>query len=118
MKKILVLVLSGVAGLMLASVSLAGTDCTGGPVIVTIAETAELSEGQARIVIPVNGMTCAGCSSAITRVVKNLEGVVSVDVNYEEGNTTVVHERGRVTVEQIVAAINKTGYKASVPEKG
>jgi copper chaperone CopZ len=81
-------------------------------------EKADLPEGQARAVIPVGGMTCGGCASAVTVAVKKLDGVVDVAVDREKGSATVTYERKKVTVDEIVAAINKAGYKATNPEKG
>ena len=118
MRKLLVLAVVGVVGLMSGTVSLAGADCTNAQIVAIDSESPELSEGQARVVIPVNGMTCGACASAITRAVKKLDGVITVDVDYEKGSTTVVLEEEKVTTEQIVEAINKTGFKASMPAKG
>ena len=82
----------------------------------------KLPAGQARTVIPVKGMTCEGCTSAITYAVKKLDGVVDVKVDHEKGNAAVTYEKEKVDVDKIVAAINKTGFEASKPnvsdEKG
>ncbi len=78
----------------------------------------DLPPGQDRVTIPVSGMTCGGCAAAIDRSVKKLGGVVAVDVDHLEGTVTVVRVTDQVTVERIVEAINKTGFKASNPEKG
>ena len=77
---------------------------------------AELPEGQIRTVIPVSGMTCAGCASSVQTAVKKLDGVVDVVVHHEEGNTEVTYVKDKVSVTDIVKAINKTGFKASEPK--
>lgn len=79
---------------------------------------AELPEGQTRTLIPVSGMTCAGCASAINTAVKKLDGVVDVVVDHEKGNTQVTYVKDKVTVGEIVKAINKTGFKATEPKAG
>lgn len=79
--------------------------------------TSVASEKQDQVVIPVKGMTCAGCSAAVRVAVKRLDGVVSVEVDHEKASATVVRNPEKVTVEQIVEAINRTGFKASPPEK-
>lgn len=76
-----------------------------------------LPEGQARVMIPVKGMTCAACTSSIKLALKRLEGVISVDVDYLKGAATVVHDKNKVTVKQMVTTINKTGFEASLPQK-
>lgn len=78
----------------------------------------KLPEGQTRVMIPVEGMTCAGCSASITLALKRLDGVIRVDVDFRKGAATVVHEKDKVTVKQMVATINKAGFKARMPEKG
>ena len=51
-------------------------------------------------------MMCTGCSGAVERVLGKMEGVQSFDVNLETQKVTVV---GTVTMEEVVAAIAKTG---------
>ncbi len=76
-----------------------------------------LAPGQERVVIPVKGMTCGGCETAIKIALKKLDGVLAVHADHRNGTVTVTHEKDKVTVERIVEAIDKTGFKASVPGK-
>ncbi len=76
-----------------------------------------LAEGQARVVIPVTGMTCGGCCVPVESAVNKLEGVVNAKADYDKGRATVVYEESKVTVKEIVDAINTTSFKASMPEK-
>ena len=76
-----------------------------------------LSEGQARVVLPIEGMTCGGCCISVETAVKKIEGVVNAKADYEEGQATVTYEKDKVTVKKIVDAINTTSFKASMPEK-
>src|SRR6185503_19637159 len=69
-----------------------------------------------KIVLPVRGMTCGACSGIIRDELRKLPGVVTVEADYEKGTATVTYRKDQVTVEQIVAAINKTGFKASMPQ--
>jgi copper chaperone CopZ len=59
----------------------------------------------------VEGMTCAGCENHIQSEVNKLEGIISVKASYENGNTIVKYDRTKVLNQQIVEAINSTGYK-------
>ena len=61
----------------------------------------------------VERMTCTGCENHIEREVNKLDGIISVEASYEEGNTSVKYDRTKVTEEQIIKAINSTGYKVS-----
>ncbi len=69
-----------------------------------------------KIILPVRGMTCGACSGIIRDELRRLPGVVTVAADYEKGTATVTYMKDQVTVEQIVAAINKTGFKASMPQ--
>lgn len=61
----------------------------------------------------VEGMTCAGCENHVESEVNKLDGIISVKASYEEGNTIVKYDRTKVTEEQIIKAINSTGYNVS-----
>ncbi len=82
------------------------------------AQEQALPEGQARVVIPVTGMTCGACCIKVDTAVKALDGVVAAEADYEEGRATVTYVEDKVTVEKIVETINeKTSFKASMPEE-
>jgi copper chaperone CopZ len=72
-------------------------------------------KGDSTTVIPVSGMTCGGCASAIKTAVKKMDGVTSVEVDHEGGKTSVTFNKEMVTVAEIVKTINKTGFKATAP---
>ncbi len=87
-----------VAFAVIASAAYAGT---------TPEETQEqaLLEGQARVVIPVTGMTCGACCVPVETAVNKLEGIVGAKADYEKGQATVTYEKDKVTVEKIVEAM-------------
>eukprot|EP00019_Armaparvus_languidus_P002617 CAMPEP_0168595714 /NCGR_PEP_ID=MMETSP0420-20121227/9623_1 /TAXON_ID=498008 /ORGANISM="Pessonella sp." /LENGTH=61 /DNA_ID=CAMNT_0008632207 /DNA_START=50 /DNA_END=235 /DNA_ORIENTATION=- len=51
-------------------------------------------------------MTCGGCSKAITALVSKVDGVDSVDANWETKEVKVV---GNAKEEDVTAAIKKSG---------
>lgn len=53
-------------------------------------------------------MSCGGCSGAIERILKRLDGVKSFDVNLE-AQTAVVNTEPTVSYETVLAQIKKTG---------
>jgi len=63
-----------------------------------------------QVVIDVRGMTCTGCENHIEYTVNELDGVQSVDASYEDGTATVGFYPAKLKYEEIVTAINSTGY--------
>ncbi|KAI9370938.1 heavy metal-associated domain-containing protein [Aspergillus egyptiacus] len=53
-------------------------------------------------------MSCGGCSGAIERVLKRLDGVKSFDVSLESQTASVVTDSS-VPYETVLATIKKTG---------
>ncbi|EER28180.1 Cytosolic copper metallochaperone [Coccidioides posadasii str. Silveira] len=53
-------------------------------------------------------MSCGGCSGAVERVLKKLEGVKSFDVNLESQTATVVAEP-TLEYDTVLNTIKKTG---------
>ncbi|PYI04824.1 heavy metal transport/detoxification protein [Aspergillus sclerotiicarbonarius CBS 121057] len=53
-------------------------------------------------------MSCGGCSGAVERVLKKLDGVKSFDVNLESQTADVVTEPA-VSYDTVLATIKKTG---------
>ncbi|KAL2221414.1 heavy metal-associated domain-containing protein [Thermoascus aurantiacus ATCC 26904] len=53
-------------------------------------------------------MSCGGCSGAVERVLKKLEGVKSYEVSLENQTATVVTDSS-VTYDTVLATIKKTG---------
>ena len=63
-----------------------------------------------RLVIPVEGMTCASCVGRVERVVRAVAGVSDVSVNLATNRATVDLDAGH-TPEPILAAIRKAGFE-------
>jgi mercuric ion transport protein len=63
------------------------------------------------IELSVKGMTCSGCEAHVTNAIGELVGVDSVKASYQNSNTVVKYDPAKVDKDQIVEAINKTGYK-------
>jgi copper chaperone len=60
----------------------------------------------------VTGMHCGSCGMLIDESLEDLAGVTRSETSYRAGRTIVTVDPGRVTVEQITAAIAQTGYAA------
>jgi len=63
------------------------------------------------VVLPVVGMTCSGCEESINHEVSRLTGVSEVKASYDKGNTVVKYDPKKTSKEEIIKAINGTGYK-------
>jgi P-type Cu+ transporter len=79
---------------------------------VAVPETA--TPASSRIVLPVEGMTCAACSNRVGRALTKLDGVEVANVNFATHRAAVTYDPGRVAPEALKAAIEKVGY--AVPE--
>ncbi|QIW97460.1 hypothetical protein AMS68_002978 [Peltaster fructicola] len=60
-------------------------------------------------------MTCGGCSGAVERVLKKLDGVKSYDVSLDSQTATVTTEP-EVNYETVLEKIKKTGKKVNSGE--
>jgi len=66
------------------------------------------------VVLKITGMTCGGCAGHVSKALTELEGVLSENVSYPGDRNTITYNPKKTTVEKIIAAIEKTGYKAEV----
>lgn len=65
--------------------------------------------------MPIDGMTCAACSTRLERVLNKQSGVTEARVNLAANNATVDFDRGAISAGEVVAAIGKAGF--SVPSE-
>ncbi len=64
----------------------------------------------------ISGMSCAACSARVDKAVRKLEGVKEVNVNLLT-NTMLVSYDNPLTSQQIIEAIEKAGYGATLETK-
>ncbi|KAL4905687.1 hypothetical protein BDW74DRAFT_177393 [Aspergillus multicolor] len=60
-------------------------------------------------------MSCGGCSGAVERVLKKLDGVISFDVSLDSQTASVVTDAS-VPYETVLATIKKTGKTVNAGE--
>lgn len=58
------------------------------------------------------GFSCPSCVSKIEKQVGRLAGVENVKVHFASSRIEVDHDETQVSVEALVAAVAKAGYKA------
>jgi Cu+-exporting ATPase len=71
-----------------------------------------------KIIIPVTGMTCAGCSGRVQRTLEKHPGVQGASVNLMTSNATVEFDPGSTSADALVDAIRATGYGAELALPG
>jgi len=77
---------------------------------------AEAAAGPVSLVaLPIEGMTCSGCAISVKTALGGLDGVQGAKVDVEKGTAVVTYREGAVTVEQMVEAVNRTGFIARKP---
>ncbi|MCX4703015.1 cation-translocating P-type ATPase [Streptomyces sp. NBC_01373] len=62
----------------------------------------------------IGGMTCASCAARIEKKLNRMDGVTAT-VNYATEKARVSHN-GEVSVQDLIATVEKTGYTAQEPE--
>jgi copper chaperone CopZ len=70
-----------------------------------------------RVVIPVEGITCATCEVGVRYALKSVNGVESARVSAATKTATVDYDSTKTDAEKLVAAINSTGYRATLPQE-
>ena len=64
------------------------------------------------VILNIEGMHCTGCSSRLTKVLNNVDGVVTADVSFDTKKATIKFDEGKVSLEAIKNEIEEAGFKA------
>jgi len=75
-----------------------------------------IQAGEKQVTIPVQGMSCFSCELSVQKGLQNVKGVTSSKAIAAKGMVTVSYDPSLVSIKDLVAAINKTGYKAKAPK--
>ncbi|MBN2401036.1 MAG: copper-translocating P-type ATPase [Spirochaetes bacterium] len=70
-----------------------------------------------KVIIPVTGMTCANCAMNIERALKKVPGIMDASVNFASERVSVSYQPEIVTIDGMIAAIEKAGYGAIKPDE-
>ena len=76
-----------------------------------------LPNGLSRVVVSVDGLSCVTCEIPVRHALRRIDGVKAIYVSAGTKTATVEYEPVKTNPEQLVAAINSTGYRASLPNK-
>ena len=64
-----------------------------------------------KVILPVQGMSCASCVNRIRATLRQVPGVVAANINFATEKGTVEYTLGQVTIKDLAKAIEAAGYK-------
>jgi copper chaperone len=79
------------------------------------AAPAAAATADARVTIPVGGMTCGGCVNNVSGKLQAVEGVKSVAVDLEKKQAVVTYDAAKCSPEALAAAITAAGFEPGAP---
>jgi len=74
--------------------------------------TSPLQDSVKTVTLKVTGMTCAGCSIALQKEIKNTAGVIENDVQYPGDIAIIKYDSAKTTIDKLVKVIENKGYTA------
>ncbi|HYL21067.1 MAG TPA: heavy metal translocating P-type ATPase [Gemmatimonadales bacterium] len=66
--------------------------------------------GKARIVLPIEGMSCASCAATVQDALGRAGGVASAAVNYATGKAAVDYDDAQTHVAELIQTVRDAGY--------
>ncbi len=70
----------------------------------------------ARLRLNIDGMHCASCSERVENALASVSGVAAARVNLTTAQASVVYDDSETSSTQMIAAVEKSGYRASLPD--
>jgi Cu+-exporting ATPase len=67
-----------------------------------------------KVTLNLQGMSCASCAANIEKILNKTDGVISASVNFPLEKAFVEFDSSRISVREIIAAVQGIGYGASV----
>jgi copper chaperone CopZ len=64
--------------------------------------------------LAIKGMTCGHCAQTVEQALRNSPGVSAATVHLDDGAAEVQYDEGRVSPEQLTAAVSDEGYPATI----
>ena len=56
-------------------------------------------------------MTCASCEEHVNYAASQLNGVTHSEASFEEGKAVIQYDNSKVIQDEIIEAVNNTGYQ-------
>lgn len=67
-----------------------------------------------KVLLNIVGMHCASCVINIDGDLEDTEGIIEARTNFAKSQTEVTHDPRKISEEEIIALIKKTGYTAEL----
>jgi len=65
---------------------------------------------KARIVLPIEGMTCASCAATVQEALAGAAGVTSAGVNFATNKAAIEYDAAQTNVAQLITTVRDAGY--------
>ncbi|WP_159991423.1 heavy metal translocating P-type ATPase [Pelistega ratti] len=77
-----------------------------------------MSNTPEKLSFAIDGMTCQACATRIEKVLNKKDGVVQAQVNFASEEAQVLVSDHKLSAQDIIGFIQKTGYRASLKKEG
>ena len=67
---------------------------------------------KARIVLPIEGMTCASCAATVQEALAGATGVTTAGVNFATNKAAIDYDDAQTNVGQLIKTVREAGYNA------
>ncbi len=74
--------------------------------------------GIEKVILPIQGMTCASCVEKVERALNSTSGVIRASVNFATEKATVEYILGQTTITELKKVVEGAGYKVLEVEAG
>ena len=101
-----------------AALACGGQPCGGGcahSASSMVGEDVDASTVGTKLTLEVEGMTCGECATTVYKTLKAVDGVTAVNVDHKQGAAQIRFDPAKTNAEALVAALNTTKFKTSVP---
>ncbi|MDO5054617.1 heavy-metal-associated domain-containing protein [Pasteurella oralis] len=65
-----------------------------------------------KVTLRIEGMHCGGCVKSVTRILQEFDGVAIANVNLEAANAEVTFDHTKVSVADLIDAVENAGFDA------
>lgn len=65
------------------------------------------------VTLKIEGMHCEGCAANIQSLLERKAGVQKAAASFKDGKARILYDSSAVTEEQLVAAIENSGYRVA-----
>src|SRR5882672_5171309 len=67
---------------------------------------------KSRIILPIEGMTCASCAATVQEALAGATGVTSAGVNFATNKAAIEYDAAQTNVGQLIKTVREAGYNA------